>query len=51
MRLYVNCKCMQKAEVPTYQACNVSALQGCRGGRQNLGDAVEADKVKLMPTF
>ncbi len=37
MRLYVNYKCMLKAEAPTYQAHNVSALQGCRGGRQGHG--------------
>jgi hypothetical protein len=28
MRLYVNYKCMQKAEAPTHQAHNVSTLQG-----------------------
>jgi hypothetical protein len=28
MRLYVNYKRSQKAETPTHQACNVSALQG-----------------------
>jgi hypothetical protein len=37
MRLYVNYKCLQKAEAPTHQARNVSALQGCRGGRQGRG--------------
>jgi hypothetical protein len=37
MRLYVNYKCSQKAETPTHQACNVSALQGCGGGRQGCG--------------
>ncbi len=26
MQLYKNFKCLQKAEAPTYQACNVSAL-------------------------
>ncbi len=34
MRLYVSFKCTQKAESPTYQACNVSAVQGHGGGRQ-----------------
>ncbi len=34
MRLYVNYKCSQKAETPTHQARNVSALQGRGGGRQ-----------------
>ncbi len=37
MWLYINYKCMQKAEAPTHQARNVSALQGCRGGRQGRG--------------
>ncbi len=37
MRLYVNYKRMQKAEATTHQACNVSALQGCGGGRQGHG--------------
>ncbi len=37
MWLYVNFKCTQKAEAPTYQARNVSAVQGCRGGRQGCG--------------
>jgi hypothetical protein len=37
MQLYVNFKCLQKAEAPTYQAHNVSALQGCGGGRQGHG--------------
>jgi hypothetical protein len=37
MRLYVNYKCSQKAETPTHQACNVSALQGRGGGRQGRG--------------
>jgi hypothetical protein len=37
MRLYVNYKRSQKAEAPTHQARNVSALQGCGGGRQGRG--------------
>jgi hypothetical protein len=37
MHLYMNFKCLQKAEAPTYQACNVSALQGHGGGRQGHG--------------
>jgi hypothetical protein len=37
MRLYVNYKRSQKAETPTHQARNVSALQGCGGGRQGHG--------------
>ncbi len=37
MRLYVNYKRSQKAEAPTHQARNVSALQGCGGGRQGHG--------------
>ncbi len=37
MRLYVNYKRSQKAEIPTHQAHNVSALQGCGGGRQGHG--------------
>jgi hypothetical protein len=37
MRLYVNYKCSQKAEAPTHQAHNVSALQGCGGSRQGRG--------------
>jgi hypothetical protein len=37
MRLYVNYKCSQKAETPTHQARNVSALQGHGGGRQGHG--------------
>jgi hypothetical protein len=38
MCLYVNYKRSQKAEAPTHQACNVSALQGCGGGRQGCGE-------------
>jgi hypothetical protein len=37
MRLYVNFKCTQQAEAPTYQTCNVSAIQGHGGGRQGCG--------------
>ncbi len=37
MRLYVNYKHLQKAEAPTHQARNVSALQGHGGGRQGRG--------------
>ncbi len=37
MWLYVNYKCTQKAEAPTHQARNVSALQGHGGGRQGRG--------------
>ncbi len=37
MRLYFNYKHSQKAETPTHQARNVSALQGCGGGRQGHG--------------
>jgi hypothetical protein len=37
MRLYVNYKCLQKAETPTHQARNVAAFQGWGGGRQGLG--------------
>jgi hypothetical protein len=37
MRLYVNYKRSQKAETPTHQARNVSALQGRGGGRQGRG--------------
>jgi hypothetical protein len=37
MQLYVNYKRSRKVETPTHQACNVSALQGCRGGRQGHG--------------
>jgi hypothetical protein len=37
MHLYVNYKRSQKAEAPTHQACNVSALQGCGGSRQGRG--------------
>jgi hypothetical protein len=37
MWLYVNYKHSQKAETPTHQACNVSALQGHGGGRQGRG--------------
>jgi hypothetical protein len=37
MRLYVNYKRSQKAEAPTHQAHNVSALQGHGGGRQGRG--------------
>ncbi len=37
MRLYVNYKRSQKAETPTHQARNVSALQGRGGGRQGCG--------------
>ncbi len=37
MQLYVNFKHLQKAEAPTYQARNVSVLQGCGGGRQGHG--------------
>jgi hypothetical protein len=33
----VNYKRTQKAEAPTHQACNVSALQGHRGGKQGRG--------------
>jgi hypothetical protein len=37
MWLYVNYKRTQKAEAPNHQACNVSALQGCGGGRHDRG--------------
>jgi hypothetical protein len=37
MWLYVNYKHSQKAETPTHQARNVSALQGRGGGRQSHG--------------
>ncbi len=37
MQLCVNYKHSQKAETPTHQARNVSALQGCGGGRQGCG--------------
>jgi hypothetical protein len=37
MHLYVNYKRSQKAEAPTHQAHNVSALQGRGGGRQGQG--------------
>jgi hypothetical protein len=37
MRLYVNYKRFQKAEAPTHQARNVSALQGHGGSRQGRG--------------
>jgi hypothetical protein len=37
MRLYVNYKRSQKAESPTHQARNVSALQGHGGSRQGRG--------------
>jgi hypothetical protein len=37
MRLYINYKRSQKAEAPTHQARNVSALQGRGGGRQGCG--------------
>ncbi len=34
MRVYVNFKRAQKSEAPAQQVHNVSALQGCGGGRQ-----------------
>jgi hypothetical protein len=37
MRVYVNFKHAQKSEAPAQQVCNVSALQGCGGGRQGCG--------------
>ncbi len=37
MRLYVNYKRSQKAEAPTHQARNISALQGHGGSRQGRG--------------
>jgi hypothetical protein len=37
MRVYVNFKHAQKPEAPAQQVCNVSALQGCGGGRQGRG--------------
>jgi hypothetical protein len=37
MRVYVNFKRAQKPEAPAQQVCNVSALQGCGGGRQGRG--------------
>ncbi len=37
MGLHVNYKRSQKAETPTHQACNISALQGRGGGRQGHG--------------
>ncbi len=37
MWLYVNYKRRQKAEAPTHQICNVSALQVCGGGRKGRG--------------
>jgi hypothetical protein len=37
MKVYVDFKRAQKAEAPAQQVCNVSALQGCGGGRQGRG--------------
>jgi hypothetical protein len=37
MRVYVSFKHAQKPEAPAQQVCNVSALQGCGGGRQGRG--------------
>jgi hypothetical protein len=37
MQVYVNFKHSQKAEAPAQQVHNVSALQGCGGGRQGHG--------------
>jgi hypothetical protein len=37
MRVYVNFKRAQKPEALAQQVCNVSALQGCGGGRQGRG--------------
>jgi hypothetical protein len=37
MQLYVNFKRSQKSETPSYQTCNFSAIQVCRGGRQGCG--------------
>ena len=37
MGLHVNYKRSQKAETPTHQACNISALQGHEGSRQGHG--------------
>jgi hypothetical protein len=37
MRVYVNFKRAQKPEAPAQQVRNVSALQGCGGGRQGRG--------------
>jgi hypothetical protein len=37
MRVYVNFKRAQKPEAPAQQVRNVSALQGCEGGRQGHG--------------
>jgi hypothetical protein len=37
MRVYANFKCAQKPEAPAQQVRNVSALQGCGGGRQGRG--------------
>ncbi len=50
MRLFVNYKRTQKAEAPTHQACNVSALQGPEVVDKAVGDAREVDKVVPMPT-
>jgi hypothetical protein len=47
MQLYVNYKCSQKAETPTHQAHNVSALQGPRGGRQGHGGRGRGGQGKL----
>jgi hypothetical protein len=37
MQLYVNFKHLKKSKAPTHQACKVSAVQGCGGGRQGRG--------------
>ncbi len=37
MRVFVNFKRAQKPEAPAQQVCNVSAVQGCGGGRQGHG--------------
>jgi hypothetical protein len=37
MQLYVNFKRSQKSETPSYQVCNVSAIQGHGGVRQGHG--------------
>jgi hypothetical protein len=37
MQLYVDFKHSQNSEALTHQACNVSAVKGCGGGRQGRG--------------
>jgi hypothetical protein len=51
MRLYVNFKCTQKAEAPAIKPAMSLPSKVVEVADKAMGDAVEVDKVDLMPTY